>query len=215
MKPLKTLLKSFCAAAFLSAACAASAQIVQDGGFEASADGTGPHPFSAAWTVNDPSGFSSVGGSGAPFSHTGANYATLGYDPSAAGAGAPAFATLTQNLTTVAGAKYNLSFWLANFVSLPTNFFQVWWNGAMVFATMSPPFDASGNYSQISVANLMATGTSTQLQFRYRHDQDFWSLDDVAVATVPEGGATLWIAAPLFAGLCFLHARRRQAHQTV
>lgn len=212
MKSLKTLLKSFCVAAFLSAAFMASAQnLVQDPGFEASPDSPFGNPFSPAWTVNDPSGFSSVGGTGTPLAHSGNNYATLGFDPAFAGAMPPAFASLTQNIATVAGRRYNLDFWLANFVMLPTNFFQVWWNGAMVFSTMSPPFDGSGNYTNIAVTNLLATGASTQLQFRYRHDQDFWSLDDVRVQTVPEGSATLWIAAPLFAALCLLGARARRA----
>src|SRR4051812_28267786 len=216
MKPLQTVLKTLCVGAFLCAAAITSAQnIVQDPGFEASPNGAFGNPFSPPWVVNDPSGFSSVGGTGVPLAHSGDNYATLGYDPAFAGGAPPAFATLTQNLTTTAGTRYTLSFWLANFVALPTNFFQAWFNGVQFSATIvSPPFDMTGNYTQFTFTNLLATGPSTQLQFRYRHDQDFWSLDDVSVTAVPEGGATLWIAAPVLAGLCLLHRRSRRVRVT-
>ncbi len=190
--------------------------LVQDPGFEASADGTGAHPFSASWTVNDPSAFSNVGGDSA-FAHSGNNYANLGYDPSKAGPMPPAFASLSQTLATTIGTTYTLSFWLANNTSLPTNFFQAFFNGVMVSSTItSPPFPSNGTYQQIVLTGLVATSTSTSLQFRYRNDDDFWNLDDVSVtgpAAAPEGGATLWILLPVFGGVCLLHRRLRVARQ--
>ena len=98
--------KIFCIAAlFCAAAWNANANQVADAGFEASADGLGPHPFSASWTSVDPSGFQGVGGDSA-FAHTGNNYAFLG----ATGT----IGSLSQSISTVAGQSYNLSFWLAN-----------------------------------------------------------------------------------------------------
>lgn len=107
---------------------------------------------------------------------------------------------------------YNLRFWLANDSSVPTNSFQAFFNGSLVFATTSPPFNSAGNYVLLTFNNLLATSASTLLQFQYRHDDDFWRLDDVSV-TAPEGGATLWLALPVVAGLCLLHLRsvRRSA----
>ena len=79
--------KIFCIAAlFCTTVWSANAvNLVADPGFEASADGLGPHPFSASWTNVDPSGFSNVGGDSA-FAHSGNNYAFLG-TPSQVGLG--------------------------------------------------------------------------------------------------------------------------------
>jgi hypothetical protein len=208
MKPLHTL-QLLCATALIGtiAATASAQNIVNDPGFEASADGLGPHPFSAAWTVNDPSGFSNVGGDGTPPAHSGVNYANLG-----------AFGqigTLSQTLSTTPGTFYTLSFWLANNSALPTNSFQAFLNGSLVFATTSPPFTSAGNYVLITGAPVFVSGTSALLEFRYRHDDDFWRLDDINVSRAPEGGATLWLALPVLAGLCLVQARRRIAAPAV
>ena len=50
--------KIFCIAALLCAAAwnANAVNLVADPGFEASADGPGPHPFSASWTNVVPAG---------------------------------------------------------------------------------------------------------------------------------------------------------------
>jgi hypothetical protein len=192
--------------------CLASTAMAQnnvvDGGFEMS-----PSPnFSSAWTLNPAAGsgagqqFSNVGNDPA-FAHSGNRYANL----------APAFqqtGSLSQVLNTVAGATYSLSFWLANNSSMPTNFFQALVNGAVRFTTTSPPFPITGQYQLITISGITATGPTTTLEFRYRHDDDFWRLDDVAFVgpagtSVPEGGVGLWLLVPLVAGLCFVHFRLR------
>jgi hypothetical protein len=114
----------------------------------------------------------------------------------------------------VAGAVYNVSFWLANNVATPVNSFQVLINGVALstnFGTLitSPAFPSDGGYRLVT-ASFLATSPMSNLEFRYRHDSDFWRLDDVNVTQqVPEGGATLWLLVPLVAGMCFLHFRVR------
>jgi hypothetical protein len=216
MKQLPTILKPLCAAAIVCCALAtASAQIVQDGGFESSpgsAPGT-PGGFSAAWTLTPPPGLGagqqlSNVGTNPEQARTGTRHANLEFSQ-----GAPtAFASLSQVISTTAGTSYTLSFFLANFSASPVNFFRAVINGAVVFTTQSPPFPISGstpNYQQI-FASFIATGGSTSLEFQYRNDQDFWSLDDVSVH-VPEGGAPLWLALPILGGLCLAHFRTRRA----
>jgi hypothetical protein len=207
MKQLPTILKLTGAIAFTCLAISVRAQnIVADPGFEASADGVGAHPFSASWTAVDSSGFTNVGGDGTD-AHSGANYANLG-----------AFGvtgTLSQTLTTNPGSYYTLSFWLANNTSNPVNFFRALFNGSLVFATVSPPFSSAGNYVQVTLTGLLATTSSTVLQFQDRNDDDFWRLDDISAVATPEGGAPLWLAIPIFGGLCLLHARLQRRRQMV
>jgi len=213
MKQLPTILKTLFAAVAVCCALSANAQIVQDGGFEASADSTSGNAFSAAWTLTPPSGpnpgqqFSNVGGDPA-FAHSGNNYANLAPDQGQIG-------SLSQTISVAAGQVYTLSFWLANNSSVPTNFFQALINGAVIFTTTSPPFPITGTYQQVFASFTSNTNTAT-LEFRYRHDDDFWRLDDVAVdrGAVPEGGAPLWLALPLLGGLCLVHLRMRRASAT-
>jgi hypothetical protein len=192
----------FCTAALVCTAAwnAHAVNLVNDGGFEASADGNGPHPFSAAWTVNDPSGFSNVGGDSA-FAHSGNNYANLGASP---GPG-----HLSQTLTTVAGTFYTLSFYLATDFTPglgPAAAFEVLWNNVVVFtvAGNAPAFA----YTNFIVTGLTATGGATPLEFRYRHDNDFWRLDDVSVS-VPEAVSTLWLLLPTLGLVGLAHSRKR------
>jgi hypothetical protein len=214
MKQLPSILKTLCATAALCCALSANAQnIVSDGGFEASADGAGPHPFSASWTLSPPAGtgagqqFSNVGGDPS-FAHSGSNYANLA--PAVGQTG-----SLSQVLSTTAGTAYAVSFWLANNSSVPVNFFQVYINGVLLTTSMtgtitSPPFSTNGVYQQV-FASFVATGGSSTLEFRYRHDDDFWRLDDVSVTRAPEGGAPLWLALSILGGLCLVHFRMRTA----
>ncbi|MDQ6939326.1 MAG: hypothetical protein M3119_04125, partial [Verrucomicrobiota bacterium] len=180
MKLFSTIFKLSCTAAITSLAISVHAQnLVKDPGFEKSADSPNGNPFSADWTLVDPSG-NSVAGGNSSFAHSGNNYAALG--TALAPPLAPTTGTLSQTLTTVAGGRYNLSFWLANDIARPTNTFQVQFGNTLVFATplMSPPFPGDGVYRLFGFSDLLATGTSTLLQFQFQHDQDFWRLDDIS-----------------------------------
>jgi hypothetical protein len=209
MKRSTLACKTFCIAALLCAAAwsANANNIVADPGFEDSADGPGPHAFSAAWTNNDSSGFSGVGGDGA-FAHSGNNYAFLGANPNTG--------SLSQSLATVAGTSYTLGFWLANDTSTgpgltPGNSFQVFWNGGLVFSLTN---SAAFSYTQFMALNLVATGAATTLEFRYQHGNDFWRLDDISVS-VPEAFSTIWLALPAFGALGLLHFSRARARKSL
>lgn len=199
--------KMICTVALLCAAAwsAQAVNIVADPGFEASADGLGPHPFSASWTSVDSSGFQGVGGDSA-FAHSGVNYAFLG----ATGL----IGSLSQSLSTVAGQSYNLSFWLGNDGGLPPNSFEVFWNGVSVFSLTNA---AGFSYTQFGALNLVATGGSTVLEFRSRNDQDFWRLDDINVSAqgVPEAFSTIWLALPAFGALGLLHFSRGRTRKSL
>jgi hypothetical protein len=203
--------KIFCIAAlFCAAAWNANANQVADPGFEASADGPGPHPFSASWTNIDASGFSGVGGDSA-FAHSGNNYAFLGANPN--------FGSLSQSFSTTAGQAYSLSFWLANDITTgpgltPGNSFRVLFNGVTVFSlTNSGAF----SYTQFGALNLVATGATSTLEFVYQHGNDFWRLDDIDVSAqgVPEAFSTIWLALPAFGALGLLHFSRARSRKSL
>lgn len=168
---------------------------VQNGGFE-----TGSF---SPWTLTDPNPpppFAGVGSDGA-FAHSGTHYAFLGSSPMSG--------MLTQTFNTVAGAMYQISFWLAN-DGTPNpgggsvNSFVATFNGTMI-ASLSNA--APQGYTQYT-ANLMATGTTSTIQFTFRNDDDFFRLDDVSVngpAPVPDQGSTLWFALPVFGALVLSH----------
>lgn len=214
MKRNSILSKLFCVAAVSCALAQVNAQnLVQDPGFELSPGGTGQAAFSSAWQLNEQGSppqtqLSGVGTSGA-FSHSGLKQANLTDDPGQTGT------LLQQMLATSPATSYLLSFWLA-FDKDPQlgpsvdNLFQVFFGGSLVFTATSanlpaPGPNGIGSYRQFFVPVTAAT-SSTSLQFSFRHDQDFWRLDDISVR-VPEGGVNLWLLAPTLAGLCLLYSR--------
>jgi hypothetical protein len=200
MKRLTLARKVLCTAAILYTAVwsANAANIVNNPGFE-TGDFTG-------WTVNDPSGFTGVG-SDAAFAHSGTHYAFLGATPNTG--------SLSQSLATMGGTAYTLSFWLANDATPglgPTTAFEAFFNGVSVFALPgnSPVF----GYTQFTISGLVATGAATTLEFRYRHDNDFFRLDDVSVS-VPESFSTIWLALPAFGALGLLHFSRAKTRKSL
>ena len=137
---------------------------------------------------------------------------------------------ISQDLNTTAGALYDLSFFLqavgsksmshTNALSGLGTTFQVFWNGVMVFSlNNSDPFA----YTQFSLANLAATGSTTTLSFVYTFSSDLsaisggfnpveFNLDDVAATAVgvPESMSTSWLLLPAFGLLLFATPKRRQ-----
>jgi hypothetical protein len=109
---------------------------------------------------------------------------------------------LQQTLQTVAGTSYNLSFWLDinQTESLHTASkgnpidFEVFWNGKQIFDTSDLPT----SYTKFTFADLLATGSRTNLKFGFRDDFGQFHLDDVFVGNrVPEAFSTLWLGLPL------------------
>ena len=138
------------------------------------------------------------------FAHTGNNYAFLG--------ATPGFGSLSQALTTMAGQAYSLSFWLANDITMgPSgNSFRVLFGGVEVFAIAN---QGAFGYTQFTINNLVATNSSTALEFVYNHNNDFWRLDDVSVEAqgVPEAFSTIWLALPALGLVYFSRGRTRRS----
>jgi len=170
--------------------CTVSGNIVNNCGFE-----TGT---TAGWTVVDPSGFTGVDGS----PHSG-SFALFSGAVGTVG-------TVTQNLVTLPGQSYNLSFWLQSDGGTP-NEWLVRFNGVTLLDVTNAPAFA---YRLFTFNGLVATGASTQLQFGFRDDPGFWFLDDIIV--VPAGNAvpepmTIMLLGTGLAGVAAKLRRRRVA----
>ena len=85
----------------------------------------------------------------------------------------------SQELTTVAGQSYTVSFWLANnggFQVIPNDFSALWNGDSRVSFTDSDNFD----WTQYSF-DVVGTGAD-DLSFSFRQDPGFIGLDDVSVS---------------------------------
>ena len=182
----------------LGAPRAHAQNLVADPGFEI---GT---TFASGWSLVDPDplGPLSVIGVNPLFAHSGNHYAAMS-------TGTTGLATLGQTLTTTPGAEYSLVFWLAHDVTGPpppiSNTFQVFFGGVLI-----QTFTNVGvfGYTQFAFPNLVATSSSTPLEFRFMDTNDFFRFDDVSVS-VPEPSATALLALPMLAGLLLTHSRLR------
>ena len=168
---------------------APSQNLVANPGFEA-------NTTFAPWSLVDPDPFGplSVVGVNPAFAHSGMHCAARALE-------LPSLASLSQTLTTTPGGAYSLAFWLAHDVTAPpppiSNTFQVFFDGVLL-----QTFTDVGvfNYQQFAFPNLVATSSSTPLEFRFMDTNDFFRFDDVSVS-VPEPSATALLALPMLAGL--------------
>ena len=212
MKSKRQLFLSLLAIPLIGIALHASAtpitNIVTNGGFE-TGDFTG-------WTQSGNTGFTGVSNDSAHSGNFGAFAGPVG-----------SLGFLSQNLNTVAGATYELSFFLRNdgagggeeqslLPILPgggpaISEFQVYWNGALIFSI--PPSADPSVYTQLNFINLVATGPTTELKFGFRNDPSFWNIDDIVAGPsgVPETLSTLWLALPVVGMFAFLRLRRQIA----
>lgn len=183
------LSKVLCAGAIALAATAAAqaAPVLVNGDFELG-------DFSG-WTLVQDQGLNMVD-SGAQ--HGGDYSAFFGET------GAPA--SITQSVATEAGHSYIVSFWLSNqggsMNNIDThNTFQLLLDGDTVYATS----DKSATNYTLYQTYFTAVSAATSVGFKFQHDENFWLLDDVVVAEVPEPSTMLML---LF-GLGALALQRR------
>jgi predicted outer membrane repeat protein len=83
---------------------------------------------------------------------------------------------LTQNIPTVPGQSYHISFWLALDDGTPNDFSCSFAETTIMSLTNSPALA----YTQFS-GNVVATSTSSVLQFAFSDSPAYWHLDEVCV----------------------------------
>jgi hypothetical protein len=150
-------------AAMVFATPAAAQNLVNNGGFE-TGDFSGFTQFGNTGFTGVTSGAASQGSFGAEFGPVGST------------------GGISQNLTTIAGESYLISFDLRNNGGTP-NLFEVLFGSSQLFtATDSAPFSFT-NFSTTAVA----TGSTTALSFSFRQDPDYFNLDNISVTRVAPG----------------------------
>jgi len=107
--------------------------------------------------------------------------------------------SLSQNLSLLPNTTYNIRFWLEQDTvnTDPTDYthaFQASFDGTVLMGLMNPA--AAGSFvSYTFVVTTGATVVTPSLQFAFRNDDSYWSLDDVnviqATSTVPEPASFL------------------------
>ncbi len=151
----------------LSSQAMAGGNLVMNGGFETGEFTDWSLSGNTQYTmVTDKTFGSKPGSSYAP--HSGNDYALLGPVGS--------LGMLSQTLATTAGQSYTFSWWLASDGDY-ANEFRASWNGTQVFDQQDISVQGYVEYS----FTVQATSSSTVIEFNYRDDPGFISLDDVSV----------------------------------
>jgi hypothetical protein len=111
---------------------------------------------------------------------------------------------LSQNLVTIPGQTYGISFYFASDGGIP-NDFSVSFNGDVLYSNANVPPSA---YTEFVFTDV-ATGPLTVLDFTARNDPSWQALDDVSVTATPEPASILLLVT--VAGLCAVSLRKRRS----
>jgi hypothetical protein len=95
---------------------------------------------------------------------------------------------ISQSILTVPAQAYLLSFWLDSPDGDTPNEFQVGWDGDTLFDQVNMPETGWTNMQFIVVA----TGTTSVLEFGFQNDPGYFGLDNVTLT--PVTGPTVWIS---------------------
>jgi hypothetical protein len=140
-------------------------------------------------------------------SHSGAHALALGYFE-----GPTQFATLSQTIATTVGGTYDFSFWLkrVNQSGLTNDATSFSWNfGGLWSGSLMPPV-STFDYTLFSLSGVVATSTSTLIQFQFHEKLGYMALDDISVQTpggnlpgtgVPDAGSTFVLLGLALLGL--------------
>lgn len=107
--------------------------------------------------------------------------------------------TLSQTLTTVAGAQYTLSFWFGSVGDNPSDF-SVSWDGTNLLSLTNP--NTGANWTNFTF-QVTGTGSDT-LTFAFRDDPAYLALDNISVTensgqSVPEPSSFLLLGTGVLA----------------
>jgi hypothetical protein len=124
--------------------------------------------------------------------------------------------SLAQNLATVIGATYSVSFWLNIFSASPNfpNAVTLSWGNSIIFDQTDLSADGWTQYSFVETA----VSTTTRLEFGLRQDPGASGLDDISVIKIASGidptpavpEPSTWAMMLIgFAGMGFVAYRRK------
>ena len=112
-----------------------------------------------------------------------------------------------QDLPTAMDQSYYLTFWLDMTFGGP-NELEVVWGGSIATDIVNVSGASLNTFIQYTVPGLIATSTTTRLEFFGRNDPSQVYIDDIAVNTVPEPAA-IWLVGPTL--LVLARALRRRS----